>query len=40
MADTSIEWTTNDDGTKGKTWNPLAGCEIVSAGCKNAVERV
>lgn len=28
MADSSIEWTT-------KTWNPVIGCEIVSAGCKN-----
>ena len=30
-----IEWTRNDDGTEGKTWNPLAGCSIVSPGCTN-----
>ena len=28
MADTSIEWT-------DATWNPVAGCSIVSAGCTN-----
>lgn len=28
MADTQIEWT-------DATWNPVAGCSIVSAGCKN-----
>lgn len=28
MADTTIEWT-------DVTWNPVAGCKIVSAGCKN-----
>ena len=28
MADTAIEWT-------DKTWNPMAGCSIVSAGCAN-----
>jgi protein gp37 len=28
MAETSIEWT-------DATWNPVAGCSIVSAGCKN-----
>jgi len=26
MAETQIEWT-------GATWNPVAGCSIVSAGC-------
>ena len=30
-----IEWTRNDDGTEGKTWNPLAGCSVVSPGCTN-----
>lgn len=35
MADTSIGWTRSDDGTPGKTWNPTAGCSIVSPGCKN-----
>lgn len=28
MADTSIQWT-------DKTWNPIAGCSIVSPGCHN-----
>jgi protein gp37 len=28
MAETQIEWT-------DATWNPVAGCSIVSAGCKN-----
>lgn len=28
MAETSIEWT-------DATWNPVAGCSIMSAGCKN-----
>ncbi len=33
MGKTSIEWTASDDGTPGYTWNPLAGCTHVSAGC-------
>ncbi len=33
MGKTSIEWTRNDDGTQGKTWNPIAGCSVVSPGC-------
>ena len=28
MAETQIEWTDS-------TWNPVAGCTIVSAGCTN-----
>ncbi|MEP4336798.1 MAG: DUF5131 family protein, partial [Roseobacter sp.] len=28
MADTQIEWT-------DATWNPVAGCTIMSAGCTN-----
>ena len=32
---TTIEWTRNDDGTEGKTWNPIRGCSIVSPGCHN-----
>jgi protein gp37 len=28
MADTQIEWT-------DATWNPVAGCSLVSAGCTN-----
>lgn len=31
---TAIEWT-HRPGTKGETWNPIAGCSIVSPGCTN-----
>ena len=38
-ANTSIEWTAtvHPDGsvTKGRTWNPVRGCSIVSPGCIN-----
>jgi protein gp37 len=34
-AKTKIEWTRSDDGTPGKTWNPVRGCSIVSPGCVN-----
>jgi protein gp37 len=30
---TSIEWTKNDDGSAGRTWNPAVGCDKVSPGC-------
>jgi protein gp37 len=30
---TNIEWTRNDDGTKGETWNPTTGCDRVTPGC-------
>ena len=30
---TTIEWTRNDDGTAGRTWNPSTGCDRVSPGC-------
>jgi protein gp37 len=30
---TTIEWTRSDDGTAGKTWNPILGCDRVSPGC-------
>jgi protein gp37 len=33
MGDTSIEWTHGNDGKRGATWNPIAGCSIVSPGC-------
>lgn len=33
MGDTTIEWTRGDDGSRGKTWNPVTGCEKVSPGC-------
>jgi len=32
---TTIEWTRNDDGTPGRTWNPVTGCTKVSDGCTN-----
>lgn len=32
---TTIEWTRSDDGTAGKTWNPVRGCSLVSEGCRN-----
>jgi protein gp37 len=32
---TTIEWTRNDDGTAGRTWNPTSGCDRVSPGCDN-----
>lgn len=31
---TAIEWTQRP-GTKGETWNPIAGCSVVSPGCAN-----
>lgn len=30
---TKIEWTRGDDGSEGKTWNPVTGCTKVSPGC-------
>lgn len=30
---TTIEWTRGDDGSAGKTWNPVRGCTRVSEGC-------
>ncbi|MCC6596958.1 MAG: DUF5131 family protein [Rhodanobacteraceae bacterium] len=32
---TKIEWTKNKDGSQGKTWNPVRGCEHASPGCKS-----
>ena len=32
---TKIEWVMNQDGTKGETWNPIAGCSKYSPGCLN-----
>ncbi|MCW2900736.1 MAG: hypothetical protein JWO67_3001 [Streptosporangiaceae bacterium] len=34
-ANTTIEWTRNDDGTPGRTWNPATGCTKISVGCDN-----
>lgn len=34
-ANTAIEWTRNDDGTPGRTWNPVTGCTKISDGCTN-----
>lgn len=33
MGETTIEWTKNEDGSAGKTWNPVRGCSRVSPGC-------
>lgn len=33
MSTTSIEWTRGDDGSPGRTWNPVTGCTKVSPGC-------
>lgn len=30
---TTIEWTKNDDGTAGRTWNVVTGCDKTSPGC-------
>lgn len=35
MGKTDIEWARNEDGSKGETWNPIAGCSILSPGCTN-----
>jgi len=35
MGKTKIEWTRSDDGTLGRTWNPIRGCSVVSEGCRN-----
>ena len=35
MGNTKIEWTRGDDGSEGRTWNPIAGCSVVSPGCTN-----
>lgn len=41
MAETSIEWVKNADGTQGRTWNPVRGCSRISPGCVNCyAERI
>lgn len=32
---TKIEWVKNQDGTRGRSWNPVTGCTKTSPGCKN-----
>lgn len=34
MSDTTIEWTQRP-GTRGRTWNPTNGCDVISPGCAN-----
>lgn len=31
---TGISWAQNADGSPGATWNPIAGCAVLSPGCK------
>lgn len=41
MGESQIEWVASDDGTPGKTWNPIRGCTRVSEGCRHCyAERV
>ena len=35
MARTNIEWVRCSDGSRGQTWNPIAGCSLASRGCTN-----
>lgn len=37
---TAIEWVKGQDGTQGKTWNPISGCSRKSAGCENCYAEV
>lgn len=39
MAETSIEWT-QQPGTRGVTWNPVTGCDTISAGCDHCYARI
>lgn len=32
---TKIEWTHGLNGMVGRTWNPVAGCTVISPGCTN-----
>ena len=36
-AKTTIEWTKNDDGSAGRTWNVVTGCDKVSPGCDHCL---
>lgn len=35
MGETKIQWTAGDDGSLGKTWNPVRGCVKITPGCAN-----
>lgn len=37
---TSISWTANEDGTPGRSWNPIRGCSRASEGCENCYAEV
>lgn len=32
---TKIEWVQGADGIQGKTWNPIAGCTVLTPGCRS-----
>lgn len=35
MGKTTIEWVRKEDGSAGKTWGPVTGCDEASPGCDN-----
>ena len=39
MGTTKIAWCASDDGTPGKTWNPVMGCTPVSEACEHCYAR-
>lgn len=39
MTTSSIAWLANPDGSQGKTWNPVSGCDWASRGCDNCYAR-
>ena len=32
---TAIEWVINPDGSRGRSWNPIVGCSVVSPACRD-----